>query len=70
MFQPSSTGLYPANDGIHKYYIITNSGKKTKIGVCNMSDFTISKNTARKQKYTERHQKIENWTKSGIDTAG
>ena len=35
-----------------------------------MSDFTKHKDEARKQRYINRHQKNENWTKSGIDTAG
>ena len=41
---------YPANDGIHKCYIIrfiTNSGKQIEFGSLNMSDFTIHKNVAR-----------------------
>jgi len=61
---------YPANDGKHKYYIITNSGKKVYFGAKGYSDFTIHKDPARKQQYIDRHKKRENWTKSGIDTAG
>ena len=34
------------------------------------SDFTLHKNEARKQLYINRHKNNENWTKSGIDTAG
>ena len=61
---------YPANDGKHKYYIITQSGKKIKFGQAGASDFTKHKDEARKQRYINRHKKNENWTKSGIDTAG
>ena len=61
---------YPANDGKHKYYIITKSGKKIKFGAYDMSDFTHHKDEARKQRYINRHKKNETWTKSGIDTRG
>ena len=61
---------YPANDGKHKYYIITNSEKTIKFGAAGMSDFTKHKDEARKQRYLNRHKKSENWGKSGIDTAG
>ena len=61
---------YPANDGKHKYYIITESGKKIKFGALGYSDFTQHKDEARKQRYINRHKKNETWTKSGIDTRG
>ena len=61
---------YPAKDNIHKYYIITKSGKKVYFGQYGASDFTIHKDEARKKRYIERHKNRENWTKSGIDTAG
>ena len=37
---------YPANDGKHKYYIITNSGKIIKFGAIGYSDL---QNTRMKQ---------------------
>jgi len=61
---------YPAKDGKHKYYIITKSGKKVYFGAVGYSDFTIHKDEDRKNRYILRHEKNENWTKSGIDTAG
>lgn len=63
---------YPANDNKHKYYIITRSGKKVMFGALGYDDFTKHKDEARKQRYIDRHRhsKNENWTKSGIDTAG
>ena len=61
---------YPANDGKHKYYIITNSGRKIYFGAAGMSDFTHHKNETRKNLYINRHKKNKNWGKSGIDTAG
>ena len=61
---------YPANDGKHKYYIITASGKKVLFGAIGYEDFTIHKDPIRKARYIARHKNKENWTKSGINTAG
>jgi hypothetical protein len=61
---------YQANDGKHKYYIITKSGRKISFGAVGYSDFTKHKDEDRKQRYINRHKNKENWTKSGIDTAG
>ena len=45
------------------------NGKKTvSFGAAGMSDFTIHKDTARKQRYLNRHKKNENW--SDPTTAG
>ena len=69
---------YSANDGKHKYYIITKTNKKIYFGAVNYMDYTLyykkyGKEIAEKNKnaYIARHSKNnENWTKSGIDTAG
>jgi hypothetical protein len=61
---------YPANDNKHKYYIVTKNEKKVYFGAVGYSDFTIHKDEARKHRYILRHEKNENWTKSGIDSAG
>ena len=53
-----------------KYYIITKSEKKVYFGQASASDFTIHKDEDRKNRYILRHRNNENWTKSGIDTAG
>ena len=42
-----------------KYYIITNDNKKVYFGAAGMSDFTIHKDEARKQRYIDRHKKNE-----------
>jgi hypothetical protein len=49
---------YPANDGKHKYFIISKSGKKIKFGQNGASDFTIHKDEARRQRYINRHKKM------------
>ena len=61
---------YKANDGKHKYYIMTKTGRHIYFGAAGMSDFTIHKDPERKNRYIKRHEKNENWNKSGIDTAG
>jgi hypothetical protein len=43
---------------------------KVYFGQAGASDFTIHRDEARKQRYINRHQNNEKWTKSGIDTAG
>jgi len=46
-------------------------GKKTiHFGAKDYSDYTIHKDPDRKQRYIDRHKENEDWTKSGIDTAG
>ena len=46
-------------------------GKKTiSFGSAGASDYTKHKDPERKERYIARHKKNENWTKSGVDTAG
>ena len=60
---------YKSDKPNKKYYIITNNNKKVYFGDSNYSDYTIHKDEERKLRYIKRHNN-ENWTKSGIDTAG
>jgi len=61
---------YPSTDKIHKYLIITSTGRKVRFGAKGYEDFTTHKDEERKQRYINRHKKKENWTKAGIDTKG
>ena len=61
---------YKSDKANKKFFIITKDNKKVYFGAAGMSDFTIHKDPVRKLKYIVRHQKNENWTKTGIDTAG
>ena len=61
---------YKSDKPDKKYYVITNSGRKVYFGAAGMSYFTHHKNEACKNLYINRHKNNENWTKSGIDTAG
>lgn len=53
--------LYPASDGKHKYEVVTPEGKTVKFGAKGYSDYTIHKDSDRKQRYIGRHKKNENW---------
>jgi hypothetical protein len=54
-----------------KYYIITESNRIFFFGAAVYEHFSSGlKNEQRKQRYIDRHKTNENWSKSGIDTAG
>ena len=42
---------YPSTDNKHKFFIITNQGKKVNFGAKGYEDFTIHKNKDRKRRY-------------------
>ena len=52
---------YKADDGKHKYFIITNTGKRVYFGAVGYEDYTMHHDEKRKQQYIIRHQKRENW---------
>ena len=55
----------------NKKYKAVIDGKKTiHFGQKGASDMTQHKDEDRKQNYIARHKKREDWTKSGVDTAG
>ena len=47
-----------------------NSVKTIHFGAKGMSDYTKNKDPKRKENYTARHAKREDWNKSGLETAG
>lgn len=53
-----------------KKFMVTIDGKTTHFGANGYSDYTIHKDIDRKRRYVVRHKRKENWTKSGIHTAG
>tara|TARA_R110000851_G_scaffold127991_1_gene260180 strand:- start:844 stop:1158 length:315 start_codon:yes stop_codon:yes gene_type:complete len=53
-----------------KKYMVLVGRKTIHFGSEGMSDYTKHKDPDRKKFYIDRHQKNENWTKSGISTAG
>lgn len=61
---------YKSDKPNKKYYVIVPPNKKVYFGSAGMSDYTIVKDEKKKMNYIKRHQKNENWGKSGINTAG
>lgn len=53
-----------------KKYMVYVDGKTIHFGYAPMSDFTRHHDYDRMKRYENRHRKRENWTKSGIKTAG
>lgn len=53
-----------------KKYMVKVGNKTIHFGAKGYSDYTIHRDPERKQRYIDRHRDNENWTKSGIDTAG
>jgi len=53
-----------------KKYMVKVDNKTIHFGQDGASDYTKHKDPDRKQRYLTRHKKKENWTKSGIKTAG
>ena len=60
----------PSKANNKKWTIITPEGKKIHFGQAGASDYTINKDPKRKESYISRHRAREDWSKSGIDTAG
>ena len=60
------------NDKKYKIVLIYDNGKtKTiHIGSKGMEDYTTHKDPERKERYISRHKAREDWTKSGMETAG
>ena len=48
----------------------TGKSKTVHFGSSGFEDYTIHKDDKRKERYIDRHRKNENWTSSGVDTAG
>lgn len=53
-----------------KYMVITPNGKRVHFGAKGYEDYTIHGDDKRKENYIKRHQKREDWTISGLNTAG
>lgn len=66
--------LYPSDRRTKKYTVVVvgDDGRRRTIrfGAAGMSDYTKHRDPARKRAYVRRHARRENWTASGIRTAG
>ena len=62
--------LSPSTRLDKKWMVRTPEGKIIHFGAKNYSDFLMHKNPEQRDRYISRHRPRENWTKSGINTAG
>ena len=62
--------IKPSKKKDKKFDAIIDNKKVVSFGAAGMSDFTKHKDEERKKRYIDRHRKNEDWTKSGVDTAG
>ena len=62
--------IKPSSKKDKKYDAIIDGKKTVSFGAAGASDYTIHKDTARKNRYIDRHKDNEDWSKSGIKTAG
>ena len=53
-----------------KYDAIIDNKKTVSFGAKGYSDYTLHKDSERKQRYIDRHKNNEDWSKEGIKTAG
>jgi len=53
-----------------KFDAVIDNKKTVSFGAKGMSDYTIHKDPERKARYIARHKANEDWTKSGVKTAG
>jgi hypothetical protein len=68
---PSKLKIYLSkSDKPTKKYQVEIEGKTIHFGAYGMEDYTIHKDVERKKRYIARHKERENWTKSGIKSAG
>jgi len=53
-----------------KFRVVFEDGTHTDFGASGYSDYTLHKDPERMKRYLTRHRSRENWSKSGIKTAG
>jgi hypothetical protein len=62
--------LYRGNINTNKKFVAIVQSRKVRFGQKGYEDYTIHKDPKRLQNYLSRHASRENWTKSGVNTAG
>jgi hypothetical protein len=62
--------LYKSDKPTKKYMVITPEQKKIYFGASGYEDYTTHKSNIRKNRYILRHQNNEDWTPTGMNTAG
>ena len=53
-----------------KKWMVRVGSKTIHFGAAGMSDYTKHKDLSRKSRYTKRHTRRENWSRSGMKNAG
>ena len=62
---------YKSDKKDSKYFVVLPNGKKVYFGAIGYENYTSGHlNEKRRAAYKKRHFKLENWTKSGINTPG
>lgn len=62
--------LEPSEQKGKKWRIILPDGGSVNFGAKGYKDYTQHGDPKRKESYLKRHEKREDWTKEGMDTAG
>lgn len=62
--------LSPAHNHAKKWRVTFENGSHVEFGASGYEDYTIHHDPERQRRYIARHQSRENWTESGIKTAG
>ena len=62
--------ITPSKNKNKKFDAVIDGKKTVSFGASGYSDYTKHKDNDRKNKYIDRHKSNEDWTKSGIRTAG
>ena len=73
MSEAESIYLKPSTRSSKKYMVVIRSSERKKtihFGDRESSDYTKHQDDKRKASYIRRHTKRENWTRSGLYTAG
>jgi hypothetical protein len=74
MVKPSKVTIKPSETKAKKYVATIEypdgTVKRVSFGAKGYSDYTIHRDTERRDRYDSRHNKNENWTLSGVNTAG
>lgn len=65
-----SIDLYRGGNNTPKKFVAVVNNRMVRFGQKGYEDFTIHKDPKRLQSYISRHASREDWTKSGINTAG
>ena len=61
---------YKSDKKDKKIFIITINGDRVYFGASGYDDYTTHKDEKRREAYRRRHEKNEDWTETGINTAG